>query len=58
MTSWVITAPSASESTLSIASSYIEDELEKERVGERPIFTFDLSKQPPPFDTDDEEDIE
>ena len=50
MASWKFTIPavtgSDSESTLSIASSNAEDERERERALEWPIFKFDLSVQP------------
>ena len=61
MASWKFTIPalsaSDSESTLSVASSDAEEQLEREQALERPIFQFDLSVQPS-FDTDDEEEIE
>ena len=58
MASWVITGPSASCSTLSITSSCLENDLEEERAGERPFYSFHISAQPDilELDSDDEED--
>ena len=55
MASWVITGPSATSFMLSVTSSCLENDLEKEKAAERPFYSFH-SVQLDFLDSDIEED--